>query len=217
MSILLVGVLLLTATSAVFAEDTPGHMRIVGEYKIDGEINWKIHAGSLENGAQQKTLIQGEGIVDRAVAGEIQLGTMTFVEDAVLTTHEGAFSNLRMISAISWNANPTNSTYQDPAREVYTDQIYAFMLQPAKGETAAFSSAYVATSGHDYIDSFDIEFDARLTDGRFARYISLSSGTADAPYIDDLYAKGSVEIFELIEVFDVIKPLKMTRDWFDLF
>jgi len=221
LSVLLVTALIFTVGATAFAqetvEDEPGYIHHTGSYVLDGDIDWRIHAGSIENGAQQKIIIKGQGTMERAVVNEISQGKLTVSEETMWSTHPEAMINLQVISSILVGFSPAGLTYGDPTRDVYTEQIYAWLMRPYQGEKAQYNYGFTATNGYDYIDSFAIDFEAMLTDGKFGRYIDMSSETAKSPYTDNLFVDGSVTMAEMLEVMDVIKPLKLTTDWFDIF
>ncbi len=212
---LLVAVMCITLiTPAVFADDTPGYLNLTGEYLLDGDIDWRIIAGSVDTGAIQKTIVEGKGSIDRKVAVDISLGKLTVTEDAFLKSYD----NLKMISAVKVGFGAADAVYDT------TDQIYAWYLKPDPNEFAyvgyafnATDSAYKVDDESLYIDSFVIDFEGQMSKGTFARYISMSSGIAKSPYVDDLAVHGQASIKETLEVFDVLKPLKSFIDWYNLF
>jgi len=229
LSILLVTAFVFTVGATAFANDVPGYIHHKGSYVLDGDIDWRIHTGSVENGAQQKTVIKGEGTIERTVASEISLGKLTVSEEAMWSSHPQAMTNLQIVSSILVGFSPAGLTYGDPTRTVYTEQVYAWLMRPYQGEAAQYKYGYTATDSRYmvenddkvlksvYIDSFAIDFDAMITNGKFGRYIDMSSATAKSPYTDYLFVDGSVTMAEVLEVMNVVKPFLTAASWFELF
>ncbi len=223
LSVLLVTAFVFTVGATAFANDVPGYIHHKGSYVLDGDIDWRIHTGSVENGAQQKTVIKGEGTIKRTVANEITLGKLTVSEEAMWSSHPQAMTNLQVVSSILVGFSPAGVAYRD------TEQVYAWLVRPYQGEKAQYKYGYTATDSRYmvvndedilksvYIDSFAIDFDAMITNGKFGRYIDMSSATAKSPYTDYLFVDGSVTMAEVLETMDVIKPFLTTVNWFDLF
>lgn len=216
-SIITITILIFAIGTTVLAEDdtTLGYMTKTGSYALDGDISWEVHAGSLETGAQQKTIIKGQGELFKSSSLNIQLGKLEASEEIVWSTHEKALRNLKVVSAINLAVSPADAVYK-------TDQIYAWLIIPEPGESGYVNYSFTATEGEgidgeDYVGAFDIDFEADVSLGQFGRYISMSSEKAKSPLVDDLRVIGSATVAEVFAMYDELTPLQGAINWWDLF
>ncbi len=204
---LLILTMVVGLTGNVFADEVPGYMYKAGTYHFEGDIDWNVHVGNDETGAQQRFIVKGKGELYHQDSYDIQAGELIGASATDWESERG----LTVISAIKVGMAPSENVYVD------TDQIYATYLSPYNGETGYLYQDFMGRHGDDYIDSFLMDYQSAVSDGKTRRYISLSSETSLTSLEDYLKVDGFANLQEELVLYDLSLPLMGTIDWMDLF
>ncbi len=205
-ALLLIFTMLIALTGNVMAEEEiPGYMIKSGTYHFEGDINWDVHVGNNDTGAQQRFVVKGKGELYHEDHYDIKIGELM----GASSTQWISERNLTVISSIKVGIAP--------AEDVYTDQVYATYLSPNHGETGYLHQQFIAQHGEDYVDSFLIDYQSGITNGETRRYISLSSGTSLTSLEDYLVVNGFAQFKEELELYDLVLPFALAANWMDIF
>jgi len=213
MLVILTVVMMLFATGGVALAEVvndPGYLNITGQYQLDGDIDWTMYAGSNDTGGKHINIVKGEGAIDKNREVEMKLGKLSVSQEAVWQTHAAAINNLTLISATKL-CFPSNV-------DIDTDQIYAIYLSPNNGHIASLSQSLVVTHDYDYVDTFYVGTQAKVSEGIARRYISVGGSVSKSQLVDDLNVEGQTSIKETLELYDVITTIKLQAGkWWELF
>jgi hypothetical protein len=192
----------------------PGDFIKTGEYILDGEINWKIHAGNKDTAAEFKQLIEGEGKLHKIDTVDVSIGNITIQDHIEWATYENTYKNLMVLTMIKLTMSPMKQVY----KEDESGQFYMSRLIPSPGSDAYLKYAFTATHGKKVANTFSIDYESLIKDGQTRRYIDLSGIKSKTNYFDDLEVKGSALVKEALTLYDEKTALgTAVKNWFDLF